>query len=272
METPARRGLILWTIAFLLTCAVAVFQRLTGPTYPVSGSLRVVHTDVAYHLKRSHEGQTDHPVRIVVPDTTVGGILEWKRLRADQEWNRITMIREAELLIAPLPAQPAAGQLLYRIVLHAGEVTAEIPPSGPVTIRFKGEVPLWILLPHIVVMFLAMLLSTRARLEGFSSSPGPRRFVPWILAALALGGFVLGPLLQKYAFDLWWTGWPFGSDITDNKTLIAFLVWVGAAVALKKARHPVRWAIGAAIVTLLVYLIPHSLFGTGLDYATMQKM
>ena len=272
MDTSARKGLILWIVAFLLTSAVAVFQRLTGPTYPVSGTVTFTGSAVSYHLKRTHEGQTDHPVRIMVPDSGVTGTLEYKRLRADEDWIGIRMTREGDWLSASLPGQPAAGELLYHITLERGSDRASIPLPGPVKIRFKGPVPLWILLPHIFVMFLAMLLSTRAGLEQWSPRPAPRRYIPWILVLLAVGGFILGPLLQKYAFDLWWTGWPFGSDITDNKTLVAFLTWVGAAVALKKTRQPMFWVLGAAIVTLIVYCIPHSLFGTGLDYTTMQKM
>ena len=41
------------------------------------------------------------------------------------------------------------------------------------------------------------------------------------LLLLAVGGFILGPLVQNYAFGELWTGVPFGWDLTDNKTLIA---------------------------------------------------
>jgi len=39
----------------------------------------------------------------------------------------------------------------------------------------------------------------------------------------------LGPLVQLNAFGDLWTGWPFGGDWTDNKTLFAFIFWVIAA-------------------------------------------
>ncbi len=43
---------------------------------------------------------------------------------------------------------------------------------------------------------------------------------------LVLGGFLLGPIVQKYAFGAFWTGWPFGEDLTDNKTAVAVLAWL----------------------------------------------
>lgn len=265
------RTILLWIVAFAITVASAVYQRLTGPTYPVAGTYTHAGIAATYRFDRSHEGETDHVVRVSIPDTAVAGVLQWKRLRSDSDWSRVPMTRSGEFLTGALPGQPPAGKLVYCVVLDGTGGTAVIPAGDPVVIRFKGAVPLWVLIPHILVMFLGMLLSTRAGLEVASAQPSPRRYVPWILGFLAFGGFVLGPLLQKYAFDLWWTGWPFGNDITDNKTAAAFLAWVGAAVALKKSRYPIRWVVVAACVTLLVYLIPHSIFGTELDYSTMQK-
>jgi len=78
---------------------------------------------------------------------------------------------------------------------------------------------------------------------------------------------VLGPLVQKYAFGEFWTGVPFGWDLTDNKTLIAVFAWILAVVMNHKKERP-GYIIAAAVILLLVYSIPHSLFGSELDYAT----
>ena len=46
----------------------------------------------------------------------------------------------------------------------------------------------------------------------------------WLLqgdfATLGLGGMILGPIVQKYAFGAYWTGIPFGHDLTDAKNLV----------------------------------------------------
>jgi hypothetical protein len=77
---------------------------------------------------------------------------------------------------------------------------------------------------------------------------------------------ILGPIIQYLAFGDLWTGVPFGWDLTDNKTLITLIVWgwvLWAALKAKPARVP---AIVASVVTLVVYLIPHSVLGSELDY------
>ncbi|MBK7710372.1 MAG: hypothetical protein IPJ37_05055 [Bacteroidales bacterium] len=80
---------------------------------------------------------------------------------------------------------------------------------------------------------------------------------------------ILGPLVQYYAFGDLWTGIPFGWDLTDNKTLIALIFWILAVIMNRKKERPFYTAL-AAVVLLLVYSIPHSLFGSQLDYSTGQ--
>jgi len=80
---------------------------------------------------------------------------------------------------------------------------------------------------------------------------------------------IFGPIVQKYAFDAYWTGVPFGFDLTDNKTLIAFIAWIVASVMVFKSKKPAYWVLGAAVVTLIVFLIPHSVLGSELDYSKM---
>jgi uncharacterized membrane protein len=77
--------------------------------------------------------------------------------------------------------------------------------------------------------------------------------------------------VQKYAFGAYWTGWPFGHDLTDNKTALAFIAWLIAVIKLRKNREARGWAIAAALVLLLVYLVPHSVLGSEIDHTQMPK-
>jgi hypothetical protein len=80
---------------------------------------------------------------------------------------------------------------------------------------------------------------------------------------------ILGPLVQKFAFGELWTGVPFGWDLTDNKTLIALVFWILAVIMNRKKERPL-YTVLAAVILLLVYSIPHSMFGSELDYSTGQ--
>jgi hypothetical protein len=83
----------------------------------------------------------------------------------------------------------------------------------------------------------------------------------------ALGGFVFGPWMQHEAFGPWWAGFPFGTDMTDNKTAVAMLSWLVALWMMRGGKTARGAVITAMIITLTVFLIPHSVFGSQLDWS-----
>jgi len=263
-----RKGLF-WTLAVVVTLISAVYQRMTGPTYPLKGKAVVAGTEVRYELARSAETTADAEVAVTAP-APLEGWLEWKRTPSEDAWTRAAMSRDGDTLRARLPRQPAAGKVAYRVLLARGSDGSVITGDKPLILRFKDPVPVWILIPHILVMFAGMLVSTAAGLAAIDKRRAPRRFVLWAVGLLFVGGFVLGPLMQKFAFGVAWTGFPLGTDLTDNKTLVAFLFWIAALVAGRKGRPARPFVIAASLVTLLIFLIPHSLFGSELDYSRLK--
>ncbi|OGD26957.1 MAG: hypothetical protein A2Y56_04790 [Candidatus Aminicenantes bacterium RBG_13_63_10] len=251
---------LLWVLAFLITLAAAVFQRMTGPSYPVSGRTVVGGETVAFRLDRSALTTRDMDIKLKVPAKKISGYVRWKRFKSDDLPYAMALERRGDELFAALPRQPMAGKLEYRVFLQDVSLTGE----KPVVVRFRGSVPGWLLIPHILVMFLAMLFSNRAGLAALDGREKTRPLVLWTLALLFLGGFILGPLVQKFSFGMLWSGFPLGFDLTDNKTLIAFVVWAAAAIVGRGGRKARGWIIAAAAVTLAVYLIPHSLLGSEL--------
>jgi hypothetical protein len=274
---PVLRSILFWLLSLAIAAGFMVYQRLTGPTYPISGEVELAGRTVAYTLKRSHElapdstGRLGHTVRITAPDSATHGTLYWKRLGVDEPFRAVPMTRRGERLTAPLPAQPPAGKLVYHLTLRRGGAAAEIPGEREtVTIRFKGAVPAGVLVPHVLAMVLVMVVSVRAAIAALAGA----RVKPYAYAAmglLLLGGFLLGPVVQKYAFGAYWTGWPFGEDLTDNKTLIAGIAWAVALIMLRGPEGERRgrwWTVGAAVVVLAIYTIPHSMGGSTFDYAS----
>jgi hypothetical protein len=157
----------------------------------------------------------------------------------------------------------------YKIVLSSRGKEISLTGDTPVIIRFKDPVPSILLLPHIIIMFLAMLFSTRAGIEALNPKGNPRKLALWTTGLLLVGGLILGPLVQKFAFGALWTGFPFGHDLTDNKTLIAMIGWIAALIAGRGGKPARWWVLGASILLMAVYLIPHSVLGSELDYSQM---
>ncbi len=258
---------MIWVLAVVLTLGAAYYQRKTGPTHPRDGEVTLNGKTYDLSLLRSHGGDDDMPVEVVIPDASVTGAVIWKRFPTAEPWDTTPMVRSGDTLRAFLPHQPPAGKLAYRIVLQTGENEVLIPADEPVVTRFKGAVPAGILIPHILFMFTAMLLSTLAGLMALWKIPAYKKYSYITLVLLLIGGGILGPLVQQHAFGDLWTGIPFGWDLTDNKTLIAIIFWVYAVLAIRKKDR--YWTVVlAALVLILVYSIPHSMFGSTYNYET----
>jgi hypothetical protein len=260
-----KRTIFLWIIAFILTIVTAVYQRVTGPTYPLSGEVKLNNKTISYRLDRSHSGNDDCQIKIKTGNANISGVMDWKRYKTDDDWQTQTMIYEKNFLIGTLPHQPVAGKLVYKITLYENNESVSLPDE-PLVIRFRGDVPAFVIIPHVILIFLAMLFSTRTGLEFFNKEPDYKKLTYWTFGLLILGGMIFGPIMQKYAFGEFWTGVPFGIDLTDNKTLIATIGWIIALIALRKSPKPHKWILFASILMFIIYLIPHSVLGSELDY------
>jgi hypothetical protein len=271
-------GALLWVLAIVLMMTAAVYQRRTGPTYPLRGTVAIAGVDHSYKFLRSNNSTHDARVEFPRGAGEIGGRLSYKRYPTADTFTEVPMVTEGDQLVGRLPAQPPAGKLEYYVQIDGPGGATRIPedPAKNVIIRYKGPVPAGVLVPHILFMFFSMLIGMRAALGAIFAPDTMRRYA-WIsLIGISVGGMVLGPIVQKFAFGAFWTGFPFGYDLTDNKTLIMWVVWVLACLVLgwtpRKDERLGRLAVVlAALVMTVVYLIPHSLRGSELDYDQLDR-
>lgn len=270
--TFLKNPIFLWFMAILITVASAIYQRQTGPTYPVEGELTLAEKTIHYSMTRSATTGSDTPVVLRVPDSTITAYLQYRRYKSYDDWTLVPMTRQPDgKLVASLPDQPAAGKLMYRVLVKStGRDPISLTGETPIIIRYKGAVPAAVLIPHILFMFGAMLLSNRTGLEVLSTQGHPQQLMYWTIAFVILGGLIFGPIVQKYAFDAFWTGVPFGYDLTDNKTLIAFLGWLFAWWKNRGDAQSRGAILFATLLMLLIFMIPHSVLGSELDYTQLQ--
>ena len=284
------RGL-LWGIALSLAASAMVYQRATGPTYPLKATFRLEGAEHKYQFLRSHETTAGAPVDVTVTGNPkdVSGTLHWRRYPTKDEFAPLPMtqkiLRETKpgeptkqetVYHAELPKQPAAGKVEYYVTLAGPKGTVRLPGEGAVLLRYKDPVPDEVLVPHVTAMILVIIVGMRAALSAVFDPVTTRRFAWVALTLMTFGGMVLGPLVQKYAFGEYWTGFPWGGDWTDNKRLVMWLAWLVACVTLGATNRPVpkvgrAVTVAAAVVMTGVYMIPHSMGGSQLDYGAVEK-
>ena len=252
-------------LAIIITLIAVIYQRATGPTYPKKFDLGL-EDSITVKFPRSHGGTTNAPVDMPKLTKDMSAKLFYKRYPTNDDWTEVDFKEEGNLLKASLPNQPPAGKLNYYIEINYGAKLQNLASKeDPIFIRYKGEVPTYILAPHVICMFLSMLLSVVALFEAVYNTEKYLLIGRITLGCLMIGGMILGPIVQKFAFGVYWAGFPYDWDLTDNKLLIGVLAWLFAVAMTFKNKR--RWPVmAAAVVLFAVYSIPHSMQGSEYDY------
>ena len=61
---PLWKNILLWVVSLIIMGSIAVYQRMTGPTYPINGKLTVGQELIKYSLPRSHDGSGEELIKI----------------------------------------------------------------------------------------------------------------------------------------------------------------------------------------------------------------
>lgn len=252
-----------WLLAVVITLVLSVYQRMTGPTHPKRVTVELNGENYKVRLPRSGV-QQDEIVKLKDVPRETEAQLHYRRYPTGGEYSTVDFTWSNGEWQATLPVQPVAGKLQYYLTVGGKDYLAD----EPVVIRFRNDVPAGILIPHILLMFAAMLFAVYTLMLVLTG----REYARWLkitVATLFVGGFILGPLVQHAAFGPWWTGFPLGTDLTDNKTLLSFLLFVAALATLKWKYN--KWVVGLAVLFMIViFSIPHSAYGSEYDYEKQQ--
>ncbi|MCK4881276.1 MAG: hypothetical protein KAS82_11460 [Bacteroidales bacterium] len=261
------RKVLFWVLAVIISLAAMFYQRMTGPTYPKNYEISYQNEEFRFGLPRSNNGRPgDYPVEVQLPEAFSANLI-WRLFPTENPWDTLVMERQGDLLSTNLPHQPPAGKIEYHLELMADGNLIDLHEDENVVIRFRGDVPAWALIPHVLMMILTVIWSMATIIFALANIPSYKKHMGVTIIFLLIGGFILGPVVQKFSFGQLWTGWPLGEDMTDNKVLFALIAYLVAWFLRKRSYG--RWlAIGAALVMLAVYLIPHSMGGSELDYET----
>ena len=269
---------VYWFLAIVITLVLSIYQRKTGPTYPKRVTVEL--NGDSYKIKLPRSGvQHDEIVTLkgvpaalrqaqgplpAVAEPVEAPQIHYRRYPTTNDYTTVDFVWKDSAWQAALPVQPVAGKLQYYITV-AGK---DYPADEPVVIRFRNDVPASILVPHILLMFAAMLFAVYTFLLVVTR----KEYSRWLkitVGTLFVGGFILGPLVQHAAFGPWWAGFPYGTDLTDNKTLISFLFFVAALATMKWKYN--KWVVCLAVLIMIViFSIPHSTYGSEYDYTTQQ--
>ncbi len=182
---------------------------------------------------------------------------------------------------ANLPSLNKGEKLKYSFVLlRDGKRILRVPADEQFyLVKYKGNISTPVLGLHILFMFFAFFFMSEVLVGALSillygeEIGYTIRMTRIALSCLFIGGWPLGFILNYQRFGPVWEGFPFGWDITDNKTQIIFLFWLVAIFLVRGSffgRGDEHDLIGKKqyayvviicfLITVGLYLVPHSLY------------
>jgi len=262
-------------VAVIVGLGVAAVQTVAAPGGPLEGTTPVEGGVSTWRLETRAPAGAPLRVEITAPDSVLGATLRFRHYPSGDSFQGFSMLREESSLLGLLPATPAGEKLEHYIVLATRSGLVRIPESGPAVIQFEGAVPPSLYWPYVALVVAALALATRAGLEAYYMRPLVRPLTRWTLIAFFLGGLVLGTVVQLFALDSVWTGWPVGADLGTVKRALAFLVWLVAALVARRVsdysdRFTRMVVLAASVVTLVAAVAPDRLGTSDLSYEALE--
>ena len=207
----------------------------------------------------------------------------------------VSMIRDPDninLYHTEVTASEKGGRLLYYFEAEDSHgrvlATFKTDEGQPFVFKYIGEVPVYILAPHILFIFATFFFVSLATINSLDLIRGKSvdarpmaTCMLWAVIFSLLGCYPFGIPMNWYAFGATWEGVPFGTDATDNKTqlLCFYLAYVllsglGSLTNGRFGRNlylpkTLGWlGVSAFGFLMFIFLIPHSIqFSAALTYS-----
>ncbi|HSG27963.1 MAG TPA: hypothetical protein VLA34_05735 [Candidatus Krumholzibacterium sp.] len=242
-----------------------------------SGGVEIVHTTVFEHV-----GGGSPVIELGVDSSSDVDVELVYRVPGDGEVSAVDMTTSGDgLWRGRLPDLKKGSKIEYSFLVYPpGSAALRLPESDDsfILLKYKGHVSTFVLISHVVFMFAAFFFVIEAGLwsipllRGGVDKKKVAVMIRWLLLMTFIGGWPLGFILNYQRFGVMWEGFPFGYDVTDNKTQVMFFVW--AVVALltwgsfigkdeEKDRLGAKGMAAAVLVSVMIslaiFLIPHSI-------------
>lgn len=263
----------------VLTLVLLVGTRELSKRDPVDAVAEGFGMKLGHRTLTEHSGTGQPRIRVRLDPMQNVGMIACYRFRGSDKVEYTSLFSfEENWFEGHLPNFGKGTRLEYwiRAVNTKGEMLRV--PSSPATLKYKGKVSESVLVAHIAFMFAAfffMVMSLFGAIRILRGQEGKRSTVAaarWVLVMSLIGGWPLGFILNRQAFGTLWEGYPFGYDITDNKTQVMFVLWLASLLLVRGSflgrgeekdrlgARPFAYVIIASfLVSLVLFILPHSI-------------
>jgi hypothetical protein len=275
-------------LAVFLTLLILVFTRKTTAVRSVHQMVQQNGIVIEHNTVPKQVGDEIPVIRAKVEGASVVRLVY--TIGKDGERQSVEMSPEQgeeNVFRATIPVHPKGLKAWYHLeAARTGEgegVAVTLPEKSsdqvkPIRLKFEGEVPAYIVIPHVLAIFSAIFFAVLTLMSAIDVKKGRGTLnksvkLCGVTVLLLLIGFLpLGWAMNHFAFGVLWEAFPFGRDVTDNKSQIMLLFWLvtlfmvkgtlwgkGERKNLVSDRGYSTLVVVSFVATVIILAIPHSL-------------
>lgn len=250
------RKILFLAIASAITIIATIVQQIISSDSPYRVSTLINSTDYSFKLPVLHEGNDECLIELNIPDTAIRGTIYYKIYKSSQNWNANALIRLNDNLVSILPHNKPNIKIEYYIELSSKGKIYPLAKEKPVVVRFQSIVPKPISYLHVVILFLAIILSCFTGILTITEVGSYKKYARLTFYFLA-GSIVLGLAVHLISFRHLFLQINQYNDLSFYKYLVIVALW---SMVFYLDKHKTWWFVTllVSLVTLLLYCLPQN--------------
>lgn len=260
-----KNNIILWLGTFIITFLAGYMHSVTGPNYPVSGTIGITGQKVTFKFDKIYRGYDSYIVFILSDVKDVKAFLLWKDVSSihitnsiqkqpPSSWNRVTMSDSGAFIMGKIPKHSPYNKVAYRVELNYDGKQYYLPEDKPVTMEFLGYVKPSVMNIFYFVLFGGLILAVRTGLEAFNNNRRIGMYTIFTLIFFFLYTIFVVPLKSTYELNAINHFVPSFNSLMTYQSVSLFVLWIiGLALIFNfKGNKVIPLVISS--LTLIIYI------------------
>ncbi|MCE1187993.1 MAG: hypothetical protein LWX56_02540 [Ignavibacteria bacterium] len=189
-----KQNLILWSGAIFITFLAGYLKSVTGPNFPMSGTIGIEGQRITYHIER--KAHLKDTLRLLIR-TDISGVTGKVQVAGRDSAYQFTATPDSQFISACIPVASLPAKLLYSIILQYHGKNYPVPYNGEqFTTLCVPKVADSLQFVHFVTLYLGLVLTLRAALDKFGEGKRTKKLSLFALICFGLYGFFVVPVIN----------------------------------------------------------------------------
>lgn len=252
-----KQTIILWTAALFITLLAGYTKNVTGPEFPVSGTIGIDGKKVTYYFEKIIRDSSSFKISIRCDIDSVKGIVLFSKVNSNNSWDTILLSNQNRLLVGEIPYPGPLKKIFYKVELEKNGKKYFIPTKKEEEIIFMGKVPITMKVLLFITFFFGLLLSVRTGLEYFNEHPHTKKLTLFTIIPFALYGFFVFPVYKTFELNMVGSQFANPIELFTIGSFSYFLIWTLFGVIIFRSANPKTWGLVTSLITLILSIILH---------------